>query len=189
MRNCDFEEGFWKIFQKIIGLWMMIVSTVLLLVVLWMMNVPGKILDLKSVEVTDIEGNVITEVLPGQDVCYKLKLRKYYDLPSEIRVSIVNKFITSYPVYFSNIKKTDAEKVKDKNYWDVALARIQFPNTAKAGEHYMAVQLTYRNNPFNTKIYSIFSKKFMVKEDGKEREYRDEPVMIKKFKSKEEKLC
>ena len=166
MREEDVVKNPCKSIQKCIGYFLMVSSLIMLLVVCYMAWFPMQVVELKSIELVGNKLQPIVEVKQGQMMTYKLTLRKYINLPCEIRVQVVNKYITSYPVYSSNIEITSKEKIK-KGEWDIVYARIPFPRMPLAGEHYITLTLIYRINMFRVESYTVRSKLFNVLEgDG-----------------------
>lgn len=181
MRKEDFtQDNICKSFQRKLGVFMMLIATILMLIVCYMAWFPMKIVDLKSLELIDKNGNLQTKVKQGELLTYRLTLRKYHNLESEIHVQVVNHFITSYPVRVTNIAATDPEKIK-RGDWDVVNAKIAFPYMAAPGEHYIILTLVYKVNIFREERYSICSARFEVLSE-KGGEYNPEmPVVINKI--------
>lgn len=179
MRHDDIERpSTCKMLQKKIGVAMMWFSTALLLLVCYMAWYPVKVIDLKSVELVNEKGEVLDEVQEGQTLTYRLTFRKYVNVPSEIHVQIVNKYITSYPVHYANLGVTSEEKIR-RNEWDIAYVRIPFPKVIGTGKHYLNLNMSYKLNIFRTETYSVRSKWFNVKV-GRNVHIYDVPMIIEK---------
>lgn len=168
--------------QKKLGFFLMLISTVLICVVSYMAWWPfTKVVDLKSIEIVNEKGEEISTIKSGEIILYRLKLRKYMKLPSEIHIQILNRINISYPVYPSNIVPTDEMKLKDKNYWDIVYARLYFPETAFGGEHRLYMMLVYKVNMFRTERYSIYTKPFnIIKTNGEESVKEFPPLVVYK---------
>lgn len=181
MRKEDFtQDNICKSFQRKLGIFIMLIATILMLIVCYMAWFPMKIIDLKSLELIDKNGNIQTKVKQGEMLTYRLTFRKYQNLASEIHVQVVNHYIISYPLRVTNLAVTDPEKIR-KGEWDIANAIIAFPYMAVPGEHYIILTLVYKINIFREERYSICSDRFQVlKEKGGE--YTSEmPLVINKI--------
>lgn len=167
MREEDIKKlSPFKSLQKTAGSVMMLTSSVLLLYVLWMLVIPIKVVDLKTLELCDRNGTKISEVHPGQHVFYKLRYRKYIPAVSTVHVQVINKFILSYPTFTINLPTTCREKLVDKKYYETVMAELQFPESSMAGEHHLNLTFEYQVNFFRKEVYTISSDSFGVKIKG-----------------------
>lgn len=131
--------------------------------VVWMAYVPVKVIEFQEpLAIVNEKGEFLSSVKPGEVLYYRIKYRKYKNIPCTIVAQLVNKYTLQFPVYESNLKVTDKEKLKDPNYWDVAIAQLPFPETAMEGEHFLNVGFSYRVNPLRIEVVSVHSNSFNV---------------------------
>lgn len=117
-------------------------STAYITALMW---IPIHVADMKSVTV------VTDHPVAGDDVVIEVTMEKYEKLTAEVTVQLVDRFVTLYPTFKSNLPV---------GHTSTRLA-FRIPGYVDTRAHFI-VTLNYYPNPFRTETYVAQSEDFQI---------------------------